>query len=313
MSGRRLSDAVAITGATGFIGRHLVRALTAEGIRPLLLARSLPQTAADDPAARWVQADMRDPQAACEAIRRERPAVLIHLAATRRRAPRVEDAVASAELNVAATVRLIAAASESGARRIILLGSAEEYGDQPGPLTESMSLLPNSLYGIAKATVTRYGQAMHGAYGCPVVILRPFTVYGPEQPGDMFIAEAVCCAVRGTAFEMSHGRQRRDLVYVDDVISAIRAAMDAPGIEGKALNLGSGTAVPLREVAQRIWETAGSSAELRIGARPAPATETHDTWADISRAREFLGWEPRVDLPAGLEWTIRWARAQAAE
>src|SRR5262249_20732714 len=165
-----------------------------------------------------------------------------------------------------------------------------------------------STYGASMAASAQFARALHASQGCPVVVLRLFSVYGPEQPAEMFVAQAIACAVRGEPFEMTEGRQRRDLVYVNDVVTALLAAAQAPGVEGKVIHVGSGQAHALRDVAQLIWRLSESEAPLRIGARPAPAEELHDTWADITLARRLLNWYPEVDLEAGLGATIEWAQ-----
>jgi nucleoside-diphosphate-sugar epimerase len=128
----------------------------------------------------------------------------------------------------------------------------------------------------------------------------------------MFIAQAVEAVVRNLPFRMSHGEQRRDLLYVDDLVCGLIAAATVPGIEGRIINLGSGQPVRLRDVAKRIWQLVDSSAPLLIGARSATMEQLHDTWADISLARELLDWEPQIDLDNGLRETIHWARMQFA-
>jgi dTDP-L-rhamnose 4-epimerase len=111
--------------------------------------------------------------------------------------------------------------------------------------------------------------------------------------------------VDGEPFRMTHGRQRRDLIYVDDVVRAYLAAAEAPEANGHVVNLGSGEPHRLCDIAQWIWELAESTAPLEIGARPAPASELHDTWADITLARRLLQWQPEVDLRSGLRATLR--------
>ena len=301
MAERSPLENVLITGGTGFIGLHLARALTARGAAPLLAARSAsPATIPADLTGRvrWASLDLLDPEAVERTLERERPSTVIHLAGTRCRGG--ADAIAhGAAVNVSATTQLIAAATRAGVGRIITTGSAEEYGNQPGPLHEALPLLPETPYGISRAASTRLAQTMAAA-GCPVTVLRPFTVYGPGQPLEMFVADAIRCAVTGQPFQMTHGRQRRDLVHVDDVARAYLAAIEAPASVGHVINIGSGEPHRLCDVAQWIWELAGSSAPLQIGARPAPAAELHDTWADINLARRLLHWQPEVELRAGL-------------
>jgi nucleoside-diphosphate-sugar epimerase len=306
-------DKVLVTGAGGFIGQRLVRALVEMGCRPLALARSSePCDALDSLRERvsYVQLNLLEGEAVRDLLLAERPNLIFHLAGTRGCEDGVSSAVACAEMNVHATVRLLDEARRARAQRIIMMGSADEYGNQPGPLNESLPLRPVSAYAVSKAAATNFAQAMSAAGDCPVVVLRPFSVYGPRQPARMFVAEAVDCAVNGLPFRMTHGKQRRDLVYVDDVVRAIIAAALAPGLEGEVINIGSGRPLPLRDVANLIWKLSESRAPLLVGARPAPAEETHDTWADISLARRLLDWEPQVELEDGLRATIQWARDQ---
>lgn len=126
---------------------------------------------------------------------------------------------------------------------------------------------------------------MHETGGYPVVILRPFTVYGPGQPPTMFVAEAVESAVNALPFRMSEGTQKRDLVYVEEVVSAILASMHAPSIEGRVINIGTGEAHALRDVAALIWKLNESRTPLLIGDLNASSNEMYDTWADVGLAR----------------------------
>ncbi|MGB7922116.1 MAG: NAD(P)-dependent oxidoreductase [Pyrinomonadaceae bacterium] len=308
-------DKVMVTGGGGFIGQHLVRALVQTGCRPVVVTRrSAPCDALRrlEDGFRHEQLNLLEDESVRDFLRVERPTVIFHLAGTRRSDDGQNSSVACAEMNVSATVRLLDEATRAGVERVVIMGSADEYGDQQGALHEGLPLLPASAYAISKAAATRFAQAMHANDGCPVVVLRPFSVYGPWQPEHMFVAEAVACAVEGLPFRMTHGRQRRDLVYVDDVVRALLACARAPGIEGEVINIGSGRALPLRDVAALIWQLSESRAPLLMGARPAPAAETHDTWADITLARRLLRWEPQVEVESGLRATIQWARERSS-
>lgn len=291
-----------VTGATGFIGSHLVRELIKAGHRPTLLARSHKPTliAEFGDRVRWLFGDLADADTIAEAIQKERPAMIFHLAGSR-------DSNCS-ELNFMATKRLLDAASRINPRRIIIMGSAEEYGKGSAPFSEEHPLNAESPYGIWKAAATCYALMLHRLRGCPVIVIRPFTVYGPGQPRNMFIAEAIDCAIRNVEFKMSSGEQKRDLVFIDDIVHGLMAAASAPNIEGKVINLGAGRPVRLKDLAKLIWRLSGSKAPLAIGARNTKPHELYDLWADITLARQLLGWEPRIDLETGLRITIDFAR-----
>ncbi len=287
-------EKVAVTGATGFIGSHLVRALLSVGCSPVLLTRS--------------RLDLTDTDSVREVLMKEKPVTLFHLAGTRSRSESDCD-----EINFHATARLMEAALRAGVRRVVITGSAEEYGNQQGPLSESLPPQPASPYGISKARATSHALRMHAEEGLPVVVVRPFSVYGPGQPSSMFVAEAIHSAVRNEPFKMSRGEQKRDLIFVEDVTRGLIAAACARGTEGKVINLGTGSAHRLRDVAERIWEMAGARSPLLVGARAAGPEELSDTWADTTLARRLLDWEARVSLESGLRQTIEFALKQQEE
>jgi len=239
-------------------------------------------------------------------MQKEEPNTLFHVAGSRRGG----EATACANLNFYATAKLLEESQKNGVRRIVMAGSAEEYGNQPGPLNERLSLKPSTGYGISKALATKHALALNAREGCPVVVVRPFSVYGPGQPCEMFVAQAVVGAVREVPFKMSLGEQKRDLVFVQDVVRGLISAAMTPRIEGRVINLGTGRPRRLRDVAERIWEMSGTSAPLVIGALKPGPDELCDTWADIREAAELLDWQAKVDLNEGLHQTISFARAQ---
>jgi len=303
------SPKILVTGAGGFIAKHLVPVLRSERRQLVLASRTCPEVAGSgEGRIRWLHVDLCEPRAAEKLFCDERPTVVLHLAGSRCRHPvpeRFSDCIA---INVLATTRVLEAAARWGVQRVVMLGSAEEYGPQPGPHREELATLPQTVYGISKAAATRLATTMHEQAGMPVVVLRPYSVYGPAQPLDMFVAEAVDCAVRGRAFRMTRGEQRRDLIYVDDVVRAIMAAASAPDVEGRVFNIGSGTAHRLVDVARLIWRLADARGELLVGARQPGPGELIDTWADVSAAGPALRWAPRVNLEQGLARTIAAAR-----
>jgi len=300
---------VAVTGATGFLGSHLVRRLVSAGCRPTLLSRSQRYgafLAGLEGQVDWALCDLTDSDSIHQALRRVKPKTLLHLAGTRGRDPSADCAI----LNFYATTRLLELALRNRVQRIVIVGSAEEYGNQPSPLNEQLPLRPCTEYGISKAMATRHALALYAREECPVVVVRPFSVYGPGQPGEMFVAQAVEAAVRDAPFKMSLGEQKRDLIFVDDVVRGLATTAITPRIEGRVINLGTGRAYRLRDVAERIWEMSETSAPLIIGALKPGREEVGDTWADVREAAELLDWQAQGDLEEGLSQTISFARAQ---
>jgi nucleoside-diphosphate-sugar epimerase len=304
-------ERILITGAGGFIGRHLLRRLTTSGCNPVALTRFPgPLRAEFGGAVQTVAIDWDDPSAVARVIEEVKPSVLFHLAGVRVADGETNSATRNWQGNVELTENLLSALATTALNRFIALGTAEEYGAVAGPVAEDQLAEPVTGYGRAKAEVTKMLLAKYQREGFPAAVLRPFTVYGPGQPARMFIAQAVEHAVAGRSFAMTEGRQRRDLVYIEDIVRALIAAGNVPGIEGAVMNLGSGRPRQLREVAETVWRLADSKAPLQVGARPAPPEELHDTWANPSRAKERLDWTPEIELEQGLLTTINWEREQ---
>jgi UDP-glucose 4-epimerase len=305
-------EKIVVTGATGFIGRHLLEELVAAGHRPTAIARRLDQLDDLSPVlekdVRWVELDLLDHDALDNLLGEEKPSLLFHLAGYTGvgKQGRTTEATLKA-LNVDATRYLLETATRVGTGRIVIVGSAEEYGNQPGPFDESMSLDPISPYGKSKAEATRIALDLHERINCPVVILRLFTVYGPRQPRGMFVRDAIESAVNNLMFAMSDGTQERDLVFIDDLRSALMASAWTPDIEGSVFNIGSGRSIRLVELARMIWEISQSSGELNVGVLARTEDDMKKTWADTSIANERLGWLAKVDLETGLRATIEWA------
>lgn len=303
-----LTGQIAVTGATGFIGRRLIAALEVADVRLTLITRHPGSEAPPESRAARIIEIEDHPGSLADAVSSAQADVILHLAGTRSRGDRWP-ASTDMQANAATTVEVLEAAVQAGARRIVCIGSAEEYGRHEGPIHEDAVAAPASAYGMSKLAATQAAQWFHRERSAPVVVLRPFTVYGPGQPAHMFVAEAITCAISGEPFRMSAGTQGRDLVYVDDVVDAICRAAVATGVDGRIINVGTGRMLPLGRVAEIIWERTRSAAPLLIGDRQAPPYEMHDTCADNKLARKLLGWSPAVSAEDGLARTITAAMA----
>lgn len=296
-----------VTGGSGFIGRQLVSALIEQGHKPVVLSRRerpadyLPEQL---DCFHWIKQDTDTTESLVSRLQAFGVQTVYHLAGARGRGSGISAWEGCVEANVAATVRILCAASLAGVHRVVTCGSAAEYGAQQGPFSEELAVQPTSAYGAAKAAATLIATSMQAALQTEVVVLRLFTVYGPGQPADMFVAEALEAAAKGNAFPMSQGLHRTDLVYVDDAVRALLAAGSCAGIAGLVINIGSGRDYALREVAETIWRLTNCQAPLQIGQRNVAVEYRHNTSANIRRARDLLGWQPAVSLAEGLQRSL---------
>lgn len=284
-----------VTGAAGFIGRRVVARLATAGGQVVAMDRVVPDGGWPE-GVEFRQADLT----------RELPGLegewnLVHLAWNMNRG----DAAGQAE-SVTGFSRLLSQGELVG---VVGMGSAEEYGEREGRLTEDMA--PGS-------RLSAYGQAKYDA-GCTLhrwaaesgkraFWLRPFIVYGPGQQGNMAIPYALRCAREGRPAEFSEGLQYRDFVHVDDVAAGIAAAAQQLANDGPPFavcNLGCGVPVRLRDVLERIANNTGSGDLFRFGARPMRAGEPEEQVADVNAARELLGWRAGISWEAGVDELCR--------
>lgn len=298
---------VLITGGSGFIGSHLIEELACHGHEVLALDIWPPDRLA--PAVTYVQLDFTDHRALCELLSRVRPEMVCHLGAVPSVQESIREAYASMTANVAGTYSVAEASRRCGARRMLLASSAAVYGatalEYDGrALSETLPLRPLSPYALAKKHGEEILRMWASDIWAPIdsVSLRFFNVFGPRQRRDS--AYATCIErflAQWRAGEsltiVPDGQQRRDMVFVTDVVRAIRLALEAPEPwRGASINIGSGQNYSIFEIANAIGGV--DYPHTFIDPRPG---EVRASLADIAVARDRLGWEPRVAFEDGIE------------
>lgn len=304
-----MAASVLVTGAGGFIGRHVCSALLRHGMSVVGLTRR-PASGA------WVQhvADLGDAAAIRELLAWARPDFVVHLAASKSKVVDAAGFRSSYDANLGGTLNLVeACVAASSISRFVHVGSCEEYGNAPVPFTESVREAPLTAYGVSKLAVAHLLQAFAANTGFPVTLLRPTLVYGPGQDGEMFVPAMIDALLHGREFKMSQGRQTRDYVYVDDVVRAIVLAIHADVAAGSIINIASGVPVAMRDIAGIIARFAGPQATglLSLGTRDVRAGEAAQYWANMERAATLLRWSPQVSLEEGIARTWAHARSNA--
>lgn len=300
ISGRR----VLVTGGAGFVGSHLVDALA-----PANDVTVLDDCSTGDPArlpdgVELVEADVADPDALARAT--PEGGVVFHLAARTSVERSVERPVAAHETNCEGSLRVLEAARRADAR-VVVASSAAVYGDPDTlPVAESAPKRPRSPYGIQKLSTDHLARAYHDLHGLDTVALRYFNVYGPRQRADGYagvIAAFVRRALAGDPLAVhGDGGQTRDFVHVSDVVAANLAAARTDAV-GRAYNVGTGEATSVRELADVVRDLSGSEAPV-VHESPRDGDVRHSR-ADLSRARETLGYAPSVDVTEGLARLLR--------
>ena len=312
-SGRR----VLVTGASGFVGSHVVRQLVGDGAHVVALSSSVsqrtPERLADVIAdIEIVDANICDPSSLTHAVAVARPDLVIHLAAfthVGRSFYRVDENI---QTNVQGTVNLLQAL-DGRFERFVYIGSGDVYGDGQAPFREDQPVAPVSPYAVSKYAAERFCRMFHQAYSWPIVCLRPFNAYGPWQSVDRVVPELVVAGLQGKPLQMTEGRQTREFTFVEDVANAFVLALVTPGIDGEVLNVGSGEEVSMRTLALTVLELLGNPVEPEFGALPYRPTEIWRMVGDSSRAERLLGWRATRSLPDGLARTVDWYKQRLAE
>lgn len=303
---------VLVTGASGFLGGALCRALVRAEAEVHALSR-LPQNGeeAEDERSRitWHRGDLTNPPSLVRAIASARPTVVFHLAAYGTTYGE-RDRERAMAVNVQGSLALWHAL-ENLKVRLVVAGSCGEYGDVRGLAREDQACAPTWFYPATKNAMVTLLTTLGRETGREVVVLRPFGPYGPGDLSDRVIPAVVTRLLAGDPVDTTAGEQRRDFLHVDDHVRGflLAASVALPGT-GRIYNLGSGQPRTLRQVLELAAQAVGDGAHerVRFGALPYRQTEVWEMCADISAARAELGFEPRIDLAAGLADTVAWHR-----
>jgi nucleoside-diphosphate-sugar epimerase len=301
-----------VTGGAGFIGSSLVRGLLErhDTVRVLddFSTGKRENLAELGPAIELVEADLRDAPAVLGAARGCQ--VIYHLGALGSVPRSMNNPVETHEVNVNGTLNVLVAAREVGAR-VVIASSSSVYGEtRVLPQHEGLPLCPISPYAATKATAEVYCHAFTRAYGLQTVCLRYFNVFGPRQDPTSQYAAAVPLFVSALLRDQpptifGDGEQSRGFTYVEDVVNATIRAGNVALSEPLVANISNATAVTVNHVVAVIQRSLGKEQIRPIYAPPRPGDIKHSL-ADITRAKETLGFEPAISFESGIQRAIGW-------
>jgi nucleoside-diphosphate-sugar epimerase len=304
-----------VTGGAGFIGSHLVEELRRRGERVRVidnLVTGKRANLAHVSDVEILEGDLAEFDTALNAVRDVD--YVLHQAAIPSVPRSVADPLTSNRANITATLNALVAARDAGVKRFVYAGSSSAYGNTPAlPKHEAMPPNPLSPYALQKLVGEQYAQMFTALYGLETVTIRYFNVFGPRQdpssPYSGVISLFISALVDGRRPTIyGDGEHTRDFTYVANVVDGVLRACTAPKASGHVINVATGGRVSLNELFRTLCDLTGARVEP-IYTDPR-AGDVRDSQADISRARELLGYSPSVDFEEGLRRTLGWYRAQ---
>lgn len=304
-----------VTGGAGFIGSNLVRALLEAGHTVRVLDNfdtgKRENLAEITDRIQLIEGDIRDPdtcRSACAQME-----VVLHQAALGSVPRSVADPETSNAVNVDGTVNMLWAAKQAKVRRFVFAASSAVYGESAElPKQEQMIPAPISPYGVSKLTCEQYCRVFYLNYGLETFSLRYFNVFGPRQDPTSQYAAVIPMFVSALLRKkkpvvFGDGEQTRDFTYIDNVVQANILAANATNAQGQVINIACQDRISLNQILDILRQLLGTNISAKY-TDPRPGDVKHSL-ADISRAKELLGYEPRIAFEQGLRMAIDWYKA----
>ena len=310
---------VLITGGAGFIGIHLTRRLLADGHEVFVADNESNGDPALVPAgANYTRGDVTKPEEVEPIFARGIDAVC-HIAGQVSIIKAFADPVADLRTNTEGTVQMLKLCVNYKVPRLLYASSMTLYGNAARvPTVETEPCVPDAYYGITKLAGERYvhatGERPDLGFDFSVTSLRMFSVYGPGQsynnPYQGVLGIFSGNVLRGEPITIfGDGEQSRDFVFVEDIVDGWSRALTTPAAKGQVINLGGGRATSINQLAKAVVNAFGQP-NHQIRHAPGRAGEQRDVQANIGKAKEILGWEPKHTFEAGLKKTVEWAKAE---
>ena len=303
-----------VTGGAGFIGSHLTEELVRRGEQVRVVdslitghRRNLAHLSGID----FLEGDLADLAIAKRAV--DGVDYVLHQAAIPSVPRSVEDPITSNRANIDSTLNVLVAARDARVKRVVYAGSSSAYGNTPTlPKREDMSTNPLSPYALQKLVGEQYMKMFTELYGLETETIRYFNVFGPRQDPSSAYSGVISVFAKALLENKAptiygDGEQTRDFTYVANVVDGVLRAVKAPGASGQVVNVATGTRISLNQLFATMREIVGSRLDVAYG--PLRNGDVKDSLADITRARNLLGYEPLVSFEAGLKKTIDWYRS----
>ena len=297
---------ILILGGSGFIGTHLLRKCINEGFNCLCVCLKNTNNFTKSKNVNYLKLDINDYAKVKELLGGKKFDYIVNLAGYINHINFSEGGRDTFNTHSTGLLNILQAVNLKKIKRVVQIGSSDEYGNLESPQNELMRELPFSPYSLAKLTCTNILQMLYRTEKLPVVIIRLFLVYGEGQDFKRFLPQVIKGCLLNEKFPTTQGQQIRDFCYVDDVVEGIfKALISEERVAGEIINIASGNPIKIKTIIEKIVNIIGSGNPL-YGERKYRQGESMSLYADINKARKILNWEPKINIDNGLEKTIKY-------
>ena len=293
-----------VIGGTGFIGHHFLRAAHQRGWQITSVSLNPPSKERLVDGVRYLHFDLTDFEVTKKYLD-EKFDYVVHLGGYINHQLFLDGGRALIETHFNSLQNLVEVLPRHRLKRFVQIGSSDEYGNSPAPQHENQREQAISPYSLAKTASTHFLQMLHRTENFPAVTLRLFLTYGPGQDTRRFLPLIIRGCLDDVTFPTTEGKQIRDFCYVDDTVRAILQTLVVPEAVGNIINIASGKPVSIREIIEKVSLISGSGNPLygKVNYRPG---ENMSLYANISKAKRILNWEPIINIDKGLKKSIDW-------
>jgi nucleoside-diphosphate-sugar epimerase len=296
-------DQLLVVGGAGFIGQHVVKKALEQGFNTTVLSKNNCNAIDKLDGVTYLTADISHKASLLTGLEGKVFDYVINLGGYIDHSDYSSGGSKVFDVHFNGVRNLIDCLDKSKIKGFVQIGSSDEYGNNSAPQSEDQRESPISPYSCAKVASTHFLQILYKTEGFPVVILRPFLVYGPGQGVERFIPQIIKGCLKGKKFPTSKGEQLRDFCFISDFIRSVFLSIDNTKAFGEVINVGCGEPISIKEMVIKVQNIV-STGSPEFGKIAYRTGENMELYADITKAKKILNWQPEVSLKEGLTRTI---------
>jgi len=298
-----IDQSILVVGGSGFLGSSFVKKALNHGYSVDIISKN--KIALKQSDVNYIVADISDKSTLNESIRKKKYDYVVNFGGYIDHSDLDHGGQEVLEAHFLGVKNLTEFFKNSNLRGFIQIGSSDEYGSNASPIKESDRELPFSIYSFAKVAATKFLQTLYITENFPVVIVRPFLIYGPGQKRNRFLPYVIDNCLNDNSFKATNGEQIRDFCYIDDFLEALFLCIKKSFFSGEVLNIASGQPRTIKSVINQIVQYAGGG-NPQFGKLDYRVGENIELYANIKKAELILDWTPKINFEDGLIRTISW-------